>query len=129
MNEGAPMMYHGSGAFGGPGQMYMMSGQEHSARSYPLDGLPRLAGSPAGRATPRRWQPRRERHPNAKAAGDNTAFGYESDDSSLSSNASGSNKSGEKGKNILGLLSVYLCSACRSDKGKILITSQNHHLI
>ncbi|KAJ8718705.1 hypothetical protein PYW08_002942 [Mythimna loreyi] len=98
MNEGAPMMYHGSGAFGGPGQMFMMGGQERPARPYPLDGLPSLAGSPAGHATPRRWQPRRERHPNAKASGDSTAFGYDSDDSSLSSNASGSNKSGEKGE-------------------------------
>ncbi|XP_047028985.1 poly(A) RNA polymerase gld-2 homolog A-like isoform X2 [Helicoverpa zea] len=99
MNEGAPMMYHGSGAFGGPGQMFMMGGQERAPRHYPLDGLQSLgAGSPAAHATPRRWQPRRDRHPSAKAAGDNTAFGYDSDDSSLSSNASGSNKSGEKGE-------------------------------
>ncbi|KAF9419913.1 hypothetical protein HW555_003746 [Spodoptera exigua] len=99
MNEGAPMMYHGSGAFGGPGQIFMMGGQERSARHYPLDALQSLGGgSPAGHATPRRWQPRRDRHPSAKGAGDNTAFGYDSDDSSLSSNASGSNKSGEKGE-------------------------------
>lgn len=99
MNEGAPMMYHGSGAFGGPGQIFMMGGQERSARHYPLDALQSLSGgSPAGHATPRRWQPRRDRHPSAKGAGDNTAFGYDSDDSSLSSNASGSNKSGEKGE-------------------------------
>lgn len=107
MNEGAPMMYHGSGAFGGPGQMFMMGGQERTARPYPLDGLPSLAGSPAGHATPRRWQPRRDRHPNAKAAGDNTAFGYDSDDSSLSSNASGSNKSGEKGKTFKFVISMF----------------------
>ncbi|XP_075979319.1 poly(A) RNA polymerase gld-2 homolog A-like [Anticarsia gemmatalis] len=96
MNEGAPMMYHGSGGFGGPGQMFMMGGQaERQTRHYPLDSLQSLGGSPAGHATPRRWQPRRDRHPNPK---DNTAFGYDSDDSSLSSNASGSNKSGEKGE-------------------------------
>ncbi|CAH0588239.1 unnamed protein product [Chrysodeixis includens] len=99
MNEGSPMMYHGSGGFGGPGQIFMMGGQERATRHYPLDALQSLGGgSPAGHATPRRWQPRRDRHPNAKGAGDNTAFGYDSDDSSLSSNASGSNKSGEKGE-------------------------------
>lgn len=110
MNEGAPMMYHGSGAFGGPGQIFMMGGQERSARHYPLDALQSLGGgSPAGHATPRRWQPRRDRHPSAKGAGDNTAFGYDSDDSSLSSNASGSNKSGEKGKDPVCVINVSSC--------------------
>lgn len=110
MNEGAPMMYHGSGAFGGPGQIFMMGGQERSARHYPLDALQSLGGgSPAGHATPRRWQPRRDRHPSAKGAGDNTAFGYDSDDSSLSSNASGSNKSGEKGKDPICVINVSSC--------------------
>lgn len=100
MNEGVPMMYHGNGGFGGPGQMFLMGGQaERTTRHYPMDALQSLSGSPGGHNTPRRWQPRRERHPNSKNA-DNTAFGYDSDDSSLSSNASGSNKSGEKGKSL-----------------------------
>ncbi|KAL0821355.1 hypothetical protein ABMA28_005944 [Loxostege sticticalis] len=103
MNEGAPMMYHGNGGFGGPGPMYMVAGVERQPRHYPLEvlqvmgGGARGGGSPGpGQGTPRRWQQRRDRQTNNK--GDNTAFGYESDDSSLSSNASGSNKSGEKGE-------------------------------
>lgn len=80
--------------------MFLMGGQaERTTRHYPMDALQSLSGSPGGHNTPRRWQPRRERHPNSKNA-DNTAFGYDSDDSSLSSNASGSNKSGEKGKSL-----------------------------
>lgn len=90
-------MYHGSGGFGGPGAMYMVAGER--SRHYPLEAVPaaaagRGASSPAHAATPRRWQQRRDRHHKT----DSTAFGYDSDDSSLSSNASGSNKSGEKGK-------------------------------
>ncbi|XP_028178731.1 poly(A) RNA polymerase gld-2 homolog B-like [Ostrinia furnacalis] len=104
MNEGAPMMYHGNGGFGGPGPMYMVAGVDRQPRHYPLEVLQvmggpgaRGGGSPGpGQVTPRRWQQRRDRQTNNK--GDNTAFGYESDDSSLSSNASGSNKSGEKGE-------------------------------
>lgn len=95
MNEGAPMMYHGGGGFGGPG-MYVMGGMERQARHLalePLSGSRSGGGSPGNVGTPRRWQPRRDRHNR-----DNTAFGYDSDDSSLSSNASSSNKSAEKGE-------------------------------
>ncbi|RVE42990.1 hypothetical protein evm_012362 [Chilo suppressalis] len=92
MNEGSPMIYHGNGGFGGPGPMYMV-GMERQARHYPLDVVQVPGASPAnGNGTPRRWQQRRDRYK------DNTAFGYDSDDSSLSSNASGSNKSGDKGE-------------------------------
>ncbi|CAG9791102.1 unnamed protein product [Diatraea saccharalis] len=92
MNEGAPMIYHGNGGFGGPGPMYMV-GVERQARHYPLEVVQVPGASPAnGHGTPRRWHQRRDRHK------DNTAFGYDSDDSSLSSNASGSNKSGDKGE-------------------------------
>lgn len=97
MNEGAPMMYHGNGGFGGPGPMYMVGGVERQPRHFPMEMVQVVggAGSPGpGQGTPRRWQQRRDRQPK----GDNTAFGYDSDDSSLSSNASGSNKSGEKGE-------------------------------
>lgn len=98
MSEGVPIMYHGNGSFGGPGQMFYMGGQgERPTRHYPLDVRHNHGGSPGGHTTPRRWQPRRDRHPNPKSI-DNTAFGYDSDDSSLSSNASGSNKSGDKGE-------------------------------
>ncbi|CAH2261516.1 jg20145 [Pararge aegeria aegeria] len=95
MNEGAPMMYNGGG-FDGPGGVYMVQGQ---ARHYPLEML-QVMGGMGGRGggsprqgTPRRWQPRKDRQPLKP----DNAFGYDSDDSSLSSNASGSNKSSDKG--------------------------------
>lgn len=75
------MLYHGSGGFGGPGPGFA-GGALERARQFPALELP----GPAPRRTPR---PERQ-------SKDNTAFGYDSDDSSLSSNASGSNKSGEK---------------------------------
>ncbi|KAJ0174933.1 hypothetical protein K1T71_009074 [Dendrolimus kikuchii] len=89
MNEGIPMMFHGSGGFGGPG-VYMMS-QLERAGHYPLDMLPVMGVGHNGGGTGRRWQHHRERPK------DSVAFGYDSDDSSLSSNASGTTKSGEKG--------------------------------
>ncbi|CAH2049002.1 unnamed protein product, partial [Iphiclides podalirius] len=97
MNEGAPIMYHGNG-YGGA--VYMVPGQIDRTRQYPMDMLQVLGGAgrdsgDPGQCTPRRWQARRDRQQNNK---DNTAFGYDSDDSSLSSNASGSNKSSEKGE-------------------------------
>ncbi|CAG4955476.1 unnamed protein product [Parnassius apollo] len=96
MNEGAPIMYHGNG-YGGA--VYMVPGQIDRSRHYPLEvhqvlgGAGRGGGDPS-HGTPRRWQARRDRQHTSK---DYTAFGYDSDDSSLSSNASGSNKSSEKG--------------------------------
>lgn len=101
MNEGAPVMYHGNGGFGGPGAMYMVPGQieRQAPRQYPpemlqvMGGVIPRGGSP-GQGTPRRWHNKRDRRFTKT---DNTAFGYESDDSSLSSNASGSNKSSDKG--------------------------------
>ncbi|XP_053611914.1 poly(A) RNA polymerase gld-2 homolog A-like [Plodia interpunctella] len=101
MNEGAPVMYHANGGFGGPAPVYMVTNGERQ-RQFALEALQATAGS-GGRSggspahqqgTPRRWQPRRDRPHSNKT--ENTAFGYDSDDSSLSSNASGSNKSGEK---------------------------------
>ncbi|XP_063539635.1 poly(A) RNA polymerase gld-2 homolog A-like [Cydia strobilella] len=83
MSEGAPMLYHGGGGFGGPRQGFASGGPLERACHFPALELP------PGPATPH--------HPE-RPAKDNTAFGYESDDSSLSSNASGSNKSGEKGE-------------------------------
>lgn len=93
MNEGSPIMYHGSGRFGGPA-MYMMGPVERQTRNYQTVAKTDARGavSPGGYGLQRRWQPRRDKNK------ENTAFGYESDDSSLSSNASGSNKSVEKGK-------------------------------
>ncbi|XP_030028326.2 poly(A) RNA polymerase gld-2 homolog B [Manduca sexta] len=96
MNEGAPMMYHGGGGFGGPG-VYVMGPMERQARQYALEPLASSrsgggVGSPGSAGTPRRWQPRRDRNNR------DTAFGYDSDDSSLSSNASSSNKSADKGE-------------------------------
>lgn len=105
MAEGAPMMYHAGGGFGGPGQVYVVPGQlERPPRQYPLEVLQIMGGvarssPPAGQGAPRRWQPRRDRQQPPKGGGD-SAFGYESDDSSQSSNASGSNKSGEKGESM-----------------------------
>ncbi|XP_049871654.1 poly(A) RNA polymerase gld-2 homolog A-like [Pectinophora gossypiella] len=101
MNEGAPMLYASGGGFGAPAPMYMMGGGGAAlerARHYPLDVLPpdaAPAAGPAGQAHQVRRHMRRDHH---HAKGDATAFGYDSDDSSLSSNASGSNKSGEKGE-------------------------------
>ncbi|XP_046966727.1 poly(A) RNA polymerase gld-2 homolog A-like isoform X1 [Vanessa cardui] len=100
MNEGAPIVYHGNGGFEGPG-IYMIPGhvERQTPRHYPLEmlqvmgGLGSRGGGSPGHGTPRRWQPRKERQPTKT---DNTAFGYDSDDSSLSSNASGSNKSSDK---------------------------------
>lgn len=100
MNEGAPVIYHGNGGFEGPG-MYMVPNhvERQTPRHYPLEMLQvmggvgsRVGGSP-GHGTPRKWQARKERQNKS----DTTAFGYDSDDSSLSSNASGSNKSSDKG--------------------------------
>lgn len=97
MNESAPIMYHGSG-YGGA--VYMVPGQIDRTRQYPVEMLQVIGGGGGrdngdpGQCTPRRWHARRDRQQNNK---DNTAFGYDSDDSSLSSNASGSNKSSEKG--------------------------------
>lgn len=114
MNEGAPIMYHGNGGFDGPG-IYMIPGHvdRHSHRHYPLEvvqvmgGLGPRGGSAPGHGTSRRWQPRKDRQPNKT---DNTAFGYDSDDSSLSSNASGSHKSNEKGKLFFSLINAkYYC--------------------
>lgn len=110
MAEGAPMMYHGGGGYGGPGQVYVVPGQlERQPRQYPLEVLQIMGGvSPgSGQGTPRRWQPRRDRQQTSKGSGD-SAFGYESDDSSQSSNASGSNKSGEKGESIGKYCNVYV---------------------
>ncbi|XP_052742358.1 poly(A) RNA polymerase gld-2 homolog A [Bicyclus anynana] len=91
MNEGAPIMYNGSG-FDGPGGMYMVQGQ---TRHYPLEVLHVMGGINSPRqGTPRRWQPRKDRQPSKP----DNAFSYDSDDSSLSSNASGSNKSSDKGE-------------------------------
>ncbi|XP_060804391.1 poly(A) RNA polymerase gld-2 homolog B [Amyelois transitella] len=103
MNEGAPVMYHSNGGFGGPAPVYMVANGERQ-RHFALEALQastgsggRGGGSPAHQqGTPRRWQQRRDRPHGNKT--ENTAFGYDSDDSSLSSNASGSNKSGEKGE-------------------------------
>lgn len=89
MNEGLPMMFHGSGGFGGPG-MYMMS-QLERATHYPLDLFPVMGIGHHGGSTGRRWQSHRERPK------DSVALGSDSDDSSLSSNASGP-KSGDKGE-------------------------------
>lgn len=99
MNEGSPIMYHGNGYGGG---VYMVPGQMDRSRQYPLEMLQVLSSAGRGngehgQVAPRRWQARRERQPSK----DNTAFSYDSDDSSLSSNASGSNKSSEKG--------IYIC--------------------
>ncbi|CAK1580771.1 unnamed protein product [Parnassius mnemosyne] len=96
MNEGAPIMYHGNG-YGGA--VYMVPGQIDRSRQYPLEVLQVLGGAGRGggdpsHGAPRRWQARRDRQQSK----DYTAFGYDSDDSSLSSNASGSNKSSEKGE-------------------------------
>ncbi|VVC98770.1 unnamed protein product [Leptidea sinapis] len=96
MNEGASTLYHSNG-FGGSGAYNMGHMQmERQNRQYPynmLNGGINSSMSPR-QGTQRRWQPRRDRRP---IKGENTAFGYDSDDSSLSSNASGSNKSSEKG--------------------------------
>lgn len=94
MNEGAPMMYGGSGCGYGGGGMFVLAGQERPSRHYPLDVLQVLGGAAPTPANTRR-APRKERPPRDPR--DATAFGYDSDDSSLSSNASGSNKSSEKG--------------------------------
>ncbi|CAK1541980.1 unnamed protein product [Leptosia nina] len=109
MNEGAAKLCHGNGGFGGPG-IYMGQGQmdRHSHnRHFPKDVVKsngnKGGGSP--RQVPRKWHSRRERQ---SQKGDNSAFGYDSDDSSLSSNASGSNGSnksseiGNVGKRELG---------------------------
>ncbi|XP_050679392.1 poly(A) RNA polymerase gld-2 homolog A-like [Leptidea sinapis] len=101
MNEGASTLYHSNG-FGGSGAYNMGHMQmERQNRQYPynmLNGGINSSMSPR-QGTQRRWQPRRDRRP---IKGENTAFGYDSDDSSLSSNASGSNKSSEKGGNTNG---------------------------
>ncbi|XP_041981044.1 poly(A) RNA polymerase gld-2 homolog A-like [Aricia agestis] len=95
MNEGAPLMYHGNASFSGPSTMYMVQGHgDRQQRQYPVEMLQVIGGvhgSP-GQGTPRRC------HKNRQIDKDN-AFGYESDDSSLSSSASGSNKSSEKDVN------------------------------
>lgn len=101
MNEGAPMMYGGGGCgYGGAG-VFVMAGQERPSRHYPLDVLQVLGGAAPSPANTRR-APRKERPPRDPR--DATAFGYDSDDSSLSSNASGSNKSSEKGMSTLIIL-------------------------
>lgn len=103
MNEGAPMMYHGN-AYGGAGSVFVVpGGGSGGARQYPLELLQLMGGisregPPPSNGTPHNEPPPRDRHPSAKG---DTAFGYESDDSSLSSNASGSNKSSEKGEYYL----------------------------
>lgn len=84
------MMYHGAG-YGGPPPVYMVP--NGGPRQYPLELLQAMGGV-TREGTPRRDQPRQRRPSNKK----DTAFGYESDDSSLSSNASGSNKSSDKGE-------------------------------
>ncbi|XP_052748030.1 poly(A) RNA polymerase gld-2 homolog B-like isoform X4 [Galleria mellonella] len=100
MNEGAPVMYHANGEFS-PGPMYMMPGGDRQ-RQYQMDTLSggersRGGGSPGRlQGATRRWQQRRDRQHTYRT--DNRAFGYDSDDSSLSSNASGSNKSADKGE-------------------------------
>lgn len=96
MNEGAPV-YNGSG-FEGPRGMYVV--QNQTPRQYPLEmlqvmgGMGARGGGSPRQSTPRRWQPRKDR----QTAKPDNAFGYDSDDSSLSSNASGSNKSCDKGR-------------------------------
>ncbi|XP_072938177.1 poly(A) RNA polymerase gld-2 homolog A-like [Epargyreus clarus] len=119
MNEGAPIMYHGSSGLGGPGPVYMVQGQieRQPPRHYPLEmlqmmgGVSSRGGGSPGQGTPRRWQPRNRQPSKA----DNSAFGYDSDDSSLSSNASGSNKSIEKGQYEKGEREE---GACREWRGR-----------
>ncbi|KAM3960422.1 poly(A) RNA polymerase gld-2 homolog A [Aphomia sociella] len=100
MNEGAPVMYHGSAGYG-PGPMYMVAGgdrhRQYQVETLPAGGAGACAGDSPARLqnTARRWQQRRDRQHTNKT---DRAFGYDSDDSSLSSNASGSNKSGDKGE-------------------------------
>ncbi|OWR51040.1 poly(A) RNA polymerase gld-2 homolog A-like isoform X1 [Danaus plexippus] len=86
MNEGAPLVY---GSCGYEGGVYMVAGQIDRSR-YPVEAL---GVGRSGHGTPRRW-PRKER----SVKPENTAFSYDSDDSSQSSSASGSNKSSEKGE-------------------------------
>lgn len=110
MAEGAPMMFHGGG-YGAGGQVYVVGGQlERPPRQYPLEVLQIMGGVAPDAGVPRRWPPRPERL--APKAGGDSAFGYESDDSSQSSNASGSNKSGEKGESIGKYLSLCMNSFC-----------------
>lgn len=96
MGEGVPMMYHGNG-FGGPGQVFVGGQGERAARQYPLELLQVIGGVAHG---PRRWQPRRHQPPPNPSTTADSGIGYESDDSSLSSNASGSNKE-DRGKSDL----------------------------
>lgn len=93
MSDGAPMMYHGSG-YGGAPPVFMVAGQGER-RPGALEYLQYVGAAPAPASPRRPPSPRRAQHPRHRDA---TAFGYESDDSSLSSNASGSNKSSDKGK-------------------------------
>ncbi|XP_059048004.1 poly(A) RNA polymerase gld-2 homolog A-like [Achroia grisella] len=101
MSESAPVMYHGNGGYG-QGSMYMVPGGERQ-RQYQVESVSTGAAGARGGGSParlhgsgRRWTQRRDRPLTNKT--DNRAFGYDSDDSSLSSNASGSNKSGDKGE-------------------------------
>ncbi|KAI5643859.1 hypothetical protein NE865_04035 [Phthorimaea operculella] len=96
MNEGAPL--YGGGGFGGPSPVYMVNNggaAVERGRPYPIEVLQALGGAAPAPHPFNRSHPRRDYNHNAKG---DSAFGYESDDSSLSSNASGSNKSGEKGE-------------------------------
>ncbi|GBP61747.1 Poly(A) RNA polymerase gld-2 homolog A [Eumeta japonica] len=109
MNEEMTTMYHGGNGLGKSPATYTIQNQmERSGpRQCPLEVLQYMGNTntprnctygPNGQNLPRRPQPRKDRL--QKNINDGTAFGYDSDDSSLSSNASGSAKSSEKGDTV-----------------------------
>ncbi|CAH4020770.1 unnamed protein product [Pieris brassicae] len=98
MSEGESVICHGKNGFSAPrvGQGQNIDRQCHNHQHFlaQMVGVAnRGGGSP--RQGQRRWQDRDKQHQKDM----NSPFGYESDDSSLSSNASGSNGSNKSSEN------------------------------